>query len=53
MAFNVGDIVKKTDGTQKYKVVAVLADSKYECQYEPNTAPSVKFTFKEADLVLA
>jgi len=53
MAFNVGDIVKKTTGTQKYKVKEVVPDSKYKCVYEPAIAPIVTFTFKEADLELA
>ena len=44
--------MKKTGGgVQVYNVITVLAESKYECQYEPNTAPQVKFVFKEADLV--
>lgn len=51
MAFVVGDIVRRTDGTQKYKVYEVLASSKYACKYEPNTAPQVTFTFKESELV--
>ena len=53
MAFNIGDIVKKVSGVQKFIVKVVLPDSKYQCTYYPETAPGVKFTFKEADLVLA
>ena len=45
MAFNVDDIVRKTNGTQKYKVVTVLADSKYECKYKVGTQ-KVSFVFK-------
>jgi len=52
MAFNVGDIVKKNGGVQKYKIIDVLEDSKYECAYEPNICLPVKFKFKEADIVL-
>jgi len=52
MAFNVDDIVRKTNGTQKYKVVTVLADSKYECKYKVGTQ-KVSFVFKEEDLVSA
>ena len=53
MAFNVGDIVKKVGGTQKYQVIEVLADSKYKCKLYPRMSESVIFTFAEADLVLA
>lgn len=53
MAFQVDDIVKKTGGSQKYKVSEVLPESKYECVYEPLINPNIKFTFKEADLELA
>ena len=52
MAFNVGDIVKKIGGSQKYKVSEVLAGSKYRCKFEPSTNNTVTFVFKEADLVL-
>jgi uncharacterized protein YodC (DUF2158 family) len=54
MAFKVGDIVKKVSGgTQKFIVKQVLQDSMYKCTYYPETAPSVKFTFKESELQLA
>ena len=52
MAFNVDDIVKKINGSQKYKVDEVLENSKYKCELSPNTSPSVRFVFKEADLEL-
>jgi len=51
MAFNVNDIVKKTTGSQRYIIVTILSDSKYECKLYPQHS-SVKFTFNEADLVL-
>lgn len=50
MAFNVGDVVKKTDGTQKYKVTEVLAESKYQVQLEPLVNKTLRFTFKESEL---
>jgi len=53
MAFSVGDIVKKIDGSQKYKVVDVLPDSKYKCIFEPKTSSTVSFVFKESVLQLA
>ena len=52
MAFQVDDIVKKTDGTQSYKVLEVLDGSKYKCCLEPNTCTNLKYTFKESDLEL-
>ena len=51
MAFNVGDVVRKVSGIQKYQVVEVLDGSKYKCKYYPN-AGSASFVFKEADLVI-
>jgi len=50
MAIEVGDIVRKTTGTQKYKVVE-KNDTKCKCILEPNTCPMTKFTFDESDLV--
>jgi NADPH-dependent curcumin reductase CurA len=49
MAFQVGDIVKKIAGFQKYKIVEVLENSKYKCQQEPQTA-KFYLVFKEAVL---
>ena len=53
MAFNVGDIVKKIDGsTQKYKV-AEANPPKYVCKLYPQINPTLKFTFDESQLELA
>lgn len=52
MAFNVGDIVRKVGGSQKYKVTEVLTGSKYKCKFEPPMNETVTFVFKETDLVL-
>ena len=52
MSFNVGDIVKKTSGTQKYKVDEIMVNDRYKVCYEPNTAPSVTLVFKGSDLEL-
>lgn len=53
MAFNVGDIVKKVGGQQRYEVVTVLTGAKYECKLNPETVHGVKFTFQEENLELA
>ena len=52
MAFVVGDVVKKVGGSQKYKIVEVKENSKYDCNLEPKINPVI-LTFKEADLELA
>jgi uncharacterized protein YodC (DUF2158 family) len=52
MAFDVGDIVRKTTGTKKYQVVEVLVDSKYKCKMYPRVCESVIYVFDEVDLVL-
>lgn len=52
MAFNVGDIVKKITGTQKYKVIET-ASPKYVCKLYPLINPNLKFTFDESQLELA
>ena len=51
--FHIGDIVKKINGTQKYKVIEVLPDSKYKCVFHPNINSVVSFIFKEGVLELA
>jgi len=51
--FQVGDIVKKKTGVQKYKVVEVLENQKYMCINEPEFSPNVKFVFKGIDLELS
>ena len=52
--FNVDDIIRKTGGTQHYRVTEVLpveTVQKYKCKFEPNTMTQmVDFTFKEADI---
>jgi hypothetical protein len=52
MSFNIGDIVRKINHFQKYKVVEVLSNDKYKVCYEPNYAP-VTLVFKGSDLELA
>ena len=53
MAFHVDDIVKKIGGNQKYKVVEVLADSRYKCKLEPPISSIMTLVFKESELELA
>jgi len=55
MAFEVGDVVKKIGGTQKFEVVEVLEDSKYKCKYYPRPpySETVFFTYKESEIELA
>jgi len=51
--FQVDDVVRKSGGQQKYKIVEVLplvVTQKYLCKFEPEMASYVKFTFKETDL---
>jgi hypothetical protein len=45
--------VKKKTETRKYKIAELKPPNKYVCQLEPNTASSLKLTFKEVDLELA
>ena len=55
MAFNVGDIVKKINGSQKYEVMIVLPEKKYNCKYSPRPpySETAEFVFKEDNLKLA
>lgn len=50
--FNVGDIVTKSNGTQKYKVVKVLENDKYEVQLYPFINDDLTLVFSGSNLVL-
>jgi len=54
MAFQVGDIVKKITGIQKFEVMEVLAGSKYKCKYYPRPPynDKISFEYAESDLEL-
>ena len=55
--FSVDDIIRKTGGTQNYKIVEVPAIEtvqKYKCKFDPSTmSQMVDFTFKETEIELA
>ena len=53
MKYKIDDIVKKIDGTQKYKIIELKPPTKYVCQLYPNTVTGLKFTFKEDNIELA
>lgn len=50
--FNVGDIVRKINGTQEYKIIEILDNKKYKVELYPFTNNDLTLVFRETDLVL-